>query len=91
MTLKEKYFNQAGKLEKVYPNLKFRNHCYWRIALDNTLAAKWDTVIERPAYANLTEQQLTQVVGLLEAYENDERLLHVHNQNSIALRKNFLR
>lgn len=87
MSLKEKYFNQARKLESIYPHLNFRNHCYWRIALDNTLSAKWDTVIQKPAYLHLTENQLRRVIQLLEDYEKDQELLIRHNSNSLRFRQ----
>ncbi|MEM7107945.1 MAG: acetyltransferase [Bacteroidota bacterium] len=87
MNLKRKYFKQADKLVQTYPKLNFRNHCYWRIALDNTLQDKWDTVVQRPAYANLSAAQLRQVVELLEAYEKNEPLLKEHNKNSLIFRR----
>ena len=86
-TLTLKYFSLAKKLRKVYPKLEYKDHVFWRIALDNTLKAKWDEVIERPAYEHLTKKQLEQVVKWLEKYEKDERLLHLHNTKSISFRK----
>ena len=44
---KNKYFNLAKELEKIYPLSSFKNHCYWRIALDNTFKNKWDFDEER--------------------------------------------
>ena len=42
----------ANELENIYHNLNFKNHCYLRIAYDNTIDAKWDTVINRPFTIN---------------------------------------
>ncbi|MEM9326688.1 MAG: hypothetical protein AAGA85_13575, partial [Bacteroidota bacterium] len=86
-TLTSRYFSLAKKLESVYPKLQFRDHCFWRIALDNTLKGKWDEVIDRPAYKHLSKQQLEQVVHWMERYEKDERLLQLHNTRSISFRK----
>ncbi len=86
-TLTSKYFSLAKSLKKVYPNLAFREHAFWRIALDNTLKAKWDEIIDRPAHKHLTEQQLEQVVEWMEKYMSDERLLELHNTRSISFRK----
>ena len=89
MTLKEKYFELAGRLEERYPDTSFRNHCYWRIALDNTLGARWDTVIGRPAYKHLTSARMESVVSLLEAYLQDRDLLMAHNQVSLKYRGKY--
>ncbi|MGB3182403.1 MAG: hypothetical protein WBB45_13515 [Cyclobacteriaceae bacterium] len=87
MTAEDQYFRLARQLEKRYPDSSFRDHCYWRIALDNTLQAKWDTVIKRPAYKHLDGQQMKQVISLLQAYEADEELLKKHNRKSLQYRK----
>ncbi|MEM6687631.1 MAG: acetyltransferase, partial [Bacteroidota bacterium] len=65
----------------------FENHCYLRIALDNTLQTKWDTVIKKPAYKHLTAAQLKQVVQLLESYDGNELLLKRDNTISLNYRK----
>ncbi|MEM8893098.1 MAG: acetyltransferase [Bacteroidota bacterium] len=80
------YFMLANSLEKVYPESSFKNHCYWRIALDNVLSAKWDTVISRPAYASLSQQQLEKVIQLLKFYMSDQALLTRHNLISLSYR-----
>jgi len=83
----EDYFAKAKDLEERYPNRTFRNHCYWRIALDNVLEAKWDTMIQKPAYQNLSPEQLNKVLALLDAYLVNESLLLEHNQISLAYRR----
>ncbi|MEL7005355.1 MAG: hypothetical protein AAFN93_21870, partial [Bacteroidota bacterium] len=42
----QKYFQLAETLEEQYPQLDFRNHCYWRIALDNVLQGKWEILLD---------------------------------------------
>lgn len=85
--LEEQYFKKAKKLERRYPHLQFRDHSYWRIALDNTLKGKWDDIVEWPAYKNLTLDLLEIVVSWLDAYWDDENLLLLHNEKSLAYRK----
>ncbi|MEM7549558.1 MAG: acetyltransferase [Bacteroidota bacterium] len=84
--LKGQYIELAKQLEEHYPNLDFRNHCYWRIALDNIIRQKWDLVIGKPAIHHLTEKQLTEVNGLLLNYLSDKSLLLEHNRNSLKFR-----
>ncbi|MEM6517352.1 MAG: acetyltransferase [Bacteroidota bacterium] len=82
----ETYQNLPEELPKIYPDLNFDNHCYLRIALDNTFKAKWDTKIKRPAYKNLNKPQLEQVLLLLNRYKTDSGLLLRHNKNSLRWR-----
>jgi len=81
-----KYFVLGSELEELFPDLDFKNHCYWRIALDNTLCSKWSDVIDRPAYKHLPMDQLKQVVWLLMQYSTDRELLLVHNTKSLQYR-----
>ena len=80
------YFELGNQLPKIYQHLDFENHCYWRIALDNTLNAKWKDVVPSPAYKNISKAQLNQVIHLLETYKEDEQLLLEHNKISLAYR-----
>lgn len=84
---KQTYQSLPEKLAAHYPELNFSNHCYLRIALDNTVEAKWDTIISRPAYKNLKEEQLNNIRALLQRYFDDKALLLEHNQNSLRWRK----
>jgi hypothetical protein len=85
--LQNRYFVLGNELESRYPHLNFKNHCYWRIALDNTVQAKWDQRIKRrPAYLNLSNDQLKRVVILLEEYLQNQELLLMHNQTSLRFR-----
>ena len=69
-----RYFELGKQLPEKYPQLTFQNHCYWRIALDQTLQTKWDTVLKRPANKNLSRDQLIAVVRWLEVYLEDPSL-----------------
>jgi hypothetical protein len=84
--LEKKYFKLGNELPTNYPKKRFDNHCYWRIALDNTLGDKWDRLIDRPAYKNLSHEQLQQVISLLESYKTKEDLLVEHNEKSLQWR-----
>ena len=83
---KQLYFDLGNQLPEIYKHLNFSNHCYWRIALDNTLLAKWKDVVPSPAYKNISEEQLNQVVQLLKSYMIDEQLLVQHNIISLGFR-----
>jgi hypothetical protein len=83
---KEMYFDLGNELAQMYKHLDFQNHCYWRIALDNTLSAKWKDVISAPAYKHLTEEQFSHVIGLLKEYKVDNELLLKHNMRSLEMR-----
>jgi hypothetical protein len=76
----------ANDLEKQYPNLNFRNHCYLRIAYDNAVDCKWDTVVNRPFTANANLIQLTRAKWFLGLYKTDKELLLKHNKISLTYR-----
>ena len=80
------YQNLPEKLTEKYSELNFQNHCYLRIALDNTFQAKWDTKIKKPAYKNLSKEELSKVIVLLKSYFEDKELLLNHNVNSLRFR-----
>lgn len=86
-TYKNAYLGLPEKLAEQYSELNFDNHCYLRIALDNTLGARWDTKITKPAYRNLTVAGLDEVSSLLQRYIADKPLLLKHNKISLAYRK----
>lgn len=83
---KKLYFDLGNQLPTIHKHLNFDNHCYWRIALDNTLSAKWKDVVPAPAYRNISEEQLNHVIHLLKSYKEDEQLLLEHNRVSLAYR-----
>jgi hypothetical protein len=76
----------ANDLEKQYPDLNFRNHCYLRIAYDNVLFAKWDTVVNRPFTKNANQEQINFANFLLTMYIKDKHLLLEHNRISLTFR-----
>ena len=77
----------AKELEGIYPDLNFRNHCYLRIAYDNAVDNKWDTVVNRPFTANANLIQLTRAKWFLGIYKTDKELLVKHNKISLTYRK----
>ena len=82
----ESYQRLPEKLVTQYPELAFDNHCYLRIALDNAIGNKWDTVVKQPAYKNLTKENLESVRSLLKLYGANKGILFEHNQNSLKWR-----
>ena len=70
--------------------LNFRNHCYLRIAYDNTINNKWDNVVAKPFIKNASEDQLNSVVGLLKNYTINKDLLIKHNLLSLAFRQKIV-
>ena len=77
----------ANELEKQYPDLNFKNHCYLRIAYDNVVHAKWDTVVDRPFVARASSRQVNKANFLLGLYKEDKALLLEHNKISLTFRQ----
>ena len=67
--------------------LNFRNHCYLRIAYDNTVKNKWNSVIEKPFIKNASDAALDNVLFLLNKYLLDKKILVLHNKISLEFRK----
>ncbi len=84
--LEKDYKNLGNELPTFYPNKSFQNHCYWRIALDNTVGAQWNKKISSPAYKNLTDEQLQKTLEFLRLYIRDEKTLEQHNRQSLIYR-----
>lgn len=72
---------------KFATELNFRNHCYLRIAYDNSVNNKWDNVIAKPFIKNANEEQLNNAAFLLNKYTSDKELLLKHNLISLTFRK----
>ncbi len=85
--LERRYFELGNQLLKIYPQLSFENHCYWRIALDAIIGNKWNTQIGSPAYKNLSSSQLEKVVAKLNLYKEDKNTLLQDNLKSLEYRK----
>ncbi len=86
LQLEQQYKILGNQLPQYYPDLAFKNHCYWRIALDNTIQDRWDRHIDKPAYKNMSINQLKQVIYLLQTYKANAHLLNKHNQKSLHYR-----
>ena len=88
-TLGKEIKRLSNTLEKQFETqLNFKNHCYLRIAYDNTANNKWDNVIAKPFIKNANEMQLKNAVFLLNKYTSDKELLLKHNLKSLGFRKN---
>ncbi len=64
------------------------DHCFLRIAYDNAVAGKWDTVVARPAYATLPLDRLAAAVAVLDRIDAEGRAaLEPLNAASLAFRR----
>lgn len=64
------------------------DHCFLRIAYDNAVGAKWDTVHARPAWATLPLDRLAAAVAVLIKIEHEgSTALVAANARSLALRR----
>lgn len=61
------------------------DHCFLRIAYDNAVGAKWDTVVRPPAWRNLPPGALAEALRLLESM-HDPATLRRLNDRSLAFR-----
>ncbi|SCY33636.1 hypothetical protein SAMN05192588_2337 [Nonlabens sp. Hel1_33_55] len=84
--LEKQYLELGNQLPTVYPDFHFKNHCYWRIALDQVVGDQWNRRLKSPAYKNLSDEQLLTTVNYMKAYQSDEVLLKQHNQESLSWR-----
>ncbi|MBC7525323.1 MAG: acetyltransferase [Flavobacterium sp.] len=81
----------SNLLDKQYDSkLNFRNHCYLRIAYDNSVHDKWDLKVKRPFTKFATNEQLNNAICLLKIYLEDEVKLLRDNQKSLAFRKEVI-
>ena len=88
ISIKNEIIRLSNLLDAHYASeLNFRNHCYLRIAYDNTVNNKWDNVVAKPFIKNASEDQLNSVVGLLKNYTINKDLLIKHNLLSLAFRQ----
>ena len=72
--------------EKYGKELNFRNHCYLRIAYDNTVNDKWDNGLKKPFIKYANNQQLENALSLLKSYVTNKQLLLEHNTSSLQFR-----
>ena len=87
-SIKNDIIRLSNLLDKQFTaELNFRNHCYLRIAYDNSVKNKWDNIIPKPFIKNAKEEQLKNALELLNHYVLDKQLLLDHNNNSLKYRK----
>lgn len=78
----------AMLLDKHYTDkTSFRNHCYLRIAYDNTCSDKWDNVVEKPFIKNASLPQLVSSLKNLKKYQQDFEVLVSDNKKSLNFRQ----
>ena len=91
ISIKNEIIRLSNLLDAHYASeLNFRNHCYLRIAYDNTVNNKWDNVVAKPFIKNASEDQLKSVVELLKNYAINKDLLTKHNLLSLAFRQKIV-
>lgn len=66
--------------------LNFRNHCYLRIAYDNTVNDKWDTIVKKPFTKYATEESLLKALAFLDDYKKNKNVLIADNDKSLNFR-----
>lgn len=80
--------NLANLLDAQYDSeLTFRNHCYLRIAYDNTVQQKWDAAVKKPFVKYASIDNLKYAVGLLNKYRINKTKLLLDNEKSLGFRK----
>jgi len=76
------YIKLGSLLESINPDLKLKNHCYWRIANDNVFNERWDNVCPRPFYRNATDQALEKSVENLQSMVyNQDRIFELNTKS----------
>ena len=83
---KAEILKSAFDLEKTYPELSFKHHCYLRIAYDNCVQDKWNNVIKAPFMNNCNFHDFVTLGILLDIYKNNKVFLLRHNTNSLNYR-----
>lgn len=85
--LKNQIKSLSNYLDKLYNSrTSFRNHCYLRIAYDNTCNNKWDLLVNKPFVDNATTDQLTTALDHLNRYKDDFTCLLTDNKKSLKFR-----
>ena len=91
ISIKNEIIRLSNLLDAQYAaELNFRNHCYLRIAYDNTVNNKWDNVVAKPFIKNASADQLNSVVELLNNYAINKDLLTKHNLLSLTFRQKIV-
>jgi hypothetical protein len=84
--LEQTYLQLGNLIEKKYPILSFKNHCYWRIANDNACQTKWDTIVNRPYYKNASKDQLKKSINILQEIFANRNVILEYNKQSLNYR-----
>lgn len=88
-TLSDSIKKLADELDLQYRDeTTWRNHCYLRIAYDNAVDNKWNTVIKSPFIEFATDKQLKDALSNLKIYKTNKTRLEADNEKSLAFRKN---
>lgn len=78
----------ANLLEAKYQHkFSFKNHCYLRIAYDNTVHEKWINKVNKPFINNASVDMLLLAKNLLHKYTIDIDALKIDNEKSLVYRK----
>ena len=64
----------------------FEDHCFQRIILDHVCGGVWYEYLDRPAYKNLTKDQVQRAVKLCEDIADGHKDLQKLNQQSLIWR-----
>ena len=89
--LRERYLELINQtlpnLAKQRPLPVQLNHCFGRIILDNLFGCCWyEALDQRPAYRQLTAEQLQQAIAIAEAILAQPEDIHKLNRNSLRWR-----
>ena len=81
----------SNKLTTQYESqFNFRNHCYLRIAYDNTIGDKWDIAVRKPFVKYATVAQLIHALKLLNIYTKNKADLLLDNEKSLQFRQKHI-
>ncbi len=87
-TLSDSIKKLADELDLQYRDeTTWRNHCYLRIAYDNAVDNKWNTVIKSPFIEFATDKQLKDALSNLKIYKTNKTRLESDNEKSLEFRK----
>lgn len=66
------------------------DHCFYRVVLDWLVQDKWDRVLDKPAYKQLTEEQLEKCIDRMYIWIECPSILRRDNKNSLSYRKRIV-
>jgi hypothetical protein len=84
-----KYLLPSYAVQSNWPITK--DHCFARIILDNIHQAKWSTKTKKPAYKNMTDEELEKAIFLAQTIIRKPRIIYKLNQLSLAYREKKLK